>query len=240
MSDLPDLDTSQISFVAYWNAIDDGDVAAIDPEDMLSNSNIQSHTLYDNGFEAQYKNPQNGRVHTVRAKTDGWIVAYYDRTTEFVQNTDNSPNGFWDIIGDAASPNSLTQNSLERAINDLSGNLSNAGSINYNPSDVGLYDYQHDATNITVASDYCGEESTTTAGLSYTSDTSIKSAVLFSGAGYVDVNFDGTMVSEDGYTSYDLLANNHLGQAGTEYTISMDSTDFTRETATASVIILWS
>jgi len=97
MSDLPDLDTSQISFLAYFNAIDQGGVQAIDPEEVTSAAGVQSTTLYDNGVEGTIDmTPHSngfdnvyGTVDTYfRVKSDGWIVAYLPRGEQFGQEVD--------------------------------------------------------------------------------------------------------------------------------------------------------
>jgi len=245
MSDLPDLDTSQVSYVAYWNAIDQGGAGQIDPSEVTSASWITSTTLYDNGVGGQAKLPAGDRAAGFRVKTDGWFVAYITRAETFSQQNGSPPAGHYDVVHDWTDSTSQSdfggQNSLERLINQLYRELSNSGTITYNTGDVGLYNYQISATTSTYlewqfqGSDF-GSKSATPS-FQYTNDTTIQYAAAI-GAGYVDSNsFDkhsrvywpdsnGTKVMEAqdsnnneeyGYGSLDLVAQNEIPNAGTEY-----------------------
>jgi hypothetical protein len=95
VSDLPDIETGQVSFIAYFNAIDQGGVQSIDPEEVTSDAGIESATLYDNGVDGTYDlthvssgfTNDNGPVECqFRVKSDGWMVAYLDQSEEFNQN----------------------------------------------------------------------------------------------------------------------------------------------------------
>lgn len=199
MADLPDLDTSEVSFIAYWNAIDQGGVSNIDPSEATSATN--SYTLYDNGFEGEI-DVHSYRSGKCRVKEDGWIIVWIDRTETFdqyrnVQAGDDYPAGPWDFLGDITATSDPmdvgAQNSLERTVNNLRTELSNSGNMAYSSSDVGLYNYQHTgATTVTALS--ANETSpgnddevlTTAPSLQYTDDTDIKWATCL-GLAYTPV-----------------------------------------------------
>jgi len=243
MASLPDLDTNNISFISYWNAIDSGGLADISPEEVLSDNNIQEYTLYDNGVEGTYR-ILTGRDVGFRVKNDGWFAVYIDRTERFKLNVGFSdtpaPNselvdirGPWDIANDWTITNDATtdvvQNALERAINSLQSQLSNSGSVNYDVPDVGLYNYEYpDATTLT---NLTAAQRNIDLGFTYTSDTTrYWHIIAFTGSRYNNGDVtapSGTVLAN--YTfdpsrvgaSYDMLANNEAPQPETEYIISV-------------------
>lgn len=184
MSTLPDLTTSNIGYISYWNAINSGGVGSITASDALSDSNISSYTLYDNGWEGKYTinfSVGGSRDITVRVKQDGWFVAYTDRTNNYqTNNTGSKTNGYYDIAHDwtnHGSENSggttisaMPVNTLERSIHSLQSQLSNSGSITYSSSDVGLYNYEYtSATTTTIMGSSVGTHGSFTSGVLYTS-----------------------------------------------------------------------
>jgi hypothetical protein len=259
MSDLPDLNTSNVGFIAYWNAIDDGGATSIAPEDMLTDGNINSYTLYDNGFTADYTNPINSLPVTVRAKTDGWITAHTTREENYsfgsgVSNTFTDVRGWYNFAtGDEDQENinpDLSQNALERSIYSLQSNLSNTNSFVYSTADVALYNYEYpNATNVTLAN--VGEvtagsggswPSTKTGGISATSATTLDAAIVFARAEnkYQNVEFAGNViVSPDGlnHGTADLLANNFFDATGTEKKLTVNLDTYVTRSITA--IIIW-
>lgn len=192
MSTLPDLNTSNAGMVAYWNAINHG-ASSIDPSDILSDSNISSYTLYDNGFVATYNmegvmSSGTTRDVTLRVKTDGWFVVSTDRTNTYSQNVTTPPNGYFDIAnnwrrnGSGQSIKPMVNNGLERVIHETQSELSSSGSITYNASDVRLYNYEYtSASAVTVLgsarqSHFSGSGSSSATGddgLIYTSPTTL-------------------------------------------------------------------
>lgn len=152
---LSDIDTSQVSFIAFWNAIDSGGVSDIDPTEVTSEPNIQDFTLEDNGVDITYQDPTLGhaRQYNARVKEDGWFVVWIDRSATFAVNQGNETAGPWDVLNNwtRGGTAALNQNILERTINRLQAELSNSGSITYDPADVGLYNFEYpDATTMTV------------------------------------------------------------------------------------------
>lgn len=94
MADLPDIDTSKVSLVAYWNAITDGGANSdnFDPGETTSTPAFRNTTVYDNGVQADidlddvlasnFLEPQSEDVTNFkcRVKSDGWFVVWSDRT----------------------------------------------------------------------------------------------------------------------------------------------------------------
>lgn len=272
MATLPDLDTANTGFVAFWNAIDQGGVGSIDPSEALSDNGLAEYTLYDNGFEGQYNlghiTSNVAQNVTVRMKTDGWIVAYTDRTNSFATESGSPPIGYWDIINDwtdYTSASSITQNLLERAINNLRQSLSNSSSMTYNSGDVGLYNYEHSsATNVTLLSGYYhisgqGFDAhygyTETYGFVYTSDTTrlyqAATGRASTGGGanrdttHSRTEFEGVTVSDTStgaYGAYDVLTNGTAPNSGTEYTQSNvlgDAYDYNDTYGNVNNLVIW-
>lgn len=144
MATLPDLDTTQASFVAYWNALDHG-VNSIDPEEVVSSGNVAQSTMYDNGVIVEYSgSPANN--FKVRVKSDGWFVAYLSREENYGEN---------DFFGpyEVMSGGTIEPSSLSDAINNLQSQLPNSGDIVFSASDVGLYDYYNTSEMVSIIGD---------------------------------------------------------------------------------------
>lgn len=148
---LPGLDTSNIGFIAFWNHLDNG-ASDIDPSE--TTGELSSVTEYSNGVQGERSvnfNRLANRTVRCRVKSDGWIIAWIDRTdADFTGGS--GQHGQHDIVYDWTQEfnyNTLDQNILERQINVLYNALSNSGQATYNPSDVALYNYAYpDATDI--------------------------------------------------------------------------------------------
>lgn len=260
MATLPDLDTTTIGYIAYWNCIDQGNVSDIEPDEVLDSTRINNYTLYDNGIEGRYTSI-TGREITFRVKEDGWIITYFDRTNTFSVLEGSPIRGYWDIGNDWTSGGSndgsesdLTQNTLATAINELRQHMSNSDSMDFAFSEVGLYNYEYDtSTNTTLLSHGEQQYDTTfsvTPGFSYTSETVLNfvaaiassNASVSAGAAFEGVdltNHDGG----DEYGTLDALAQGLVPSAGTEYehTLTGDGTTYYGSTVTSQgdVVALW-
>ena len=158
MSDLPDIDTDDVSFIAFYNAIEQGGASEIEPEQVLDQ--LESYTTYDNGFEGTYEIGRSTypQVLTVRMKTDGWVVAYLDREENYnqniqpgVENAELLVRGPWNVIDWLNKSASLEENTLAKTINSLCDNLDNSDEITFFYEDVGLYNYAYEnAEAVTV------------------------------------------------------------------------------------------
>lgn len=231
MSDLPDLSTTQIGYVAYWNAIDQGGVGSIDVSDILSHGNIIDYTLYDNGVTGTFDGPI-GRTVNFRAKDDGWMVVYFDRTNDFSTRQGSPVRGYWDIALDwteaeYANAATFTHNSLSDVINQLRGEFSNSSNMTFNHGDVGLYNYEYSSASATTGMSHCVDRNTSEDaqhGVIYTADTTTHyyAAIGYgddSGAGSATVSFEGIDIAlQNGeYGAIDVQARGLAPNADTEY-----------------------
>lgn len=202
MADLPDLDTSNISGIAYWNAIDDGGVSDISPDEVLSSGRIISSEYYDNGVQGEIDINDKSNLNTTitgkfRVKGDGWFVVWLTRGDNFSTNDasgstesvnmPDSVKGWWNMepawatLGYGSDDSYADSNGLSRAINYLQSELSNSGSISFSHSDVGNYNYHHPASVLTVLSS--GYDNVSQSGdFSYSDSTELVSAVATGGA----------------------------------------------------------
>lgn len=242
MADLPDIDPSQTSYIAYWNAIDNGGVSSVDPTDVTSNGNVENYDLYDNGLQGKYNigGLMNKKDRTVnfRVKNDGWFVFWFGTTSvaETQQDDDgiSTTKGHYDLVHDWTEPKNgsarLNSNTLARAINNLRQSTSNSGKMTFNYSDVGLYEYQTDATAVTAVGDSnlaSDETLNTSHSFSYTNTTTIYDAYVmgsiqsesFGSEG--SMSFEGiTLADSSGWDggSIDLFSNDNFLQPGTDIT----------------------
>jgi hypothetical protein len=171
MSDLPDLDTSQVGVVAYWNAKSQGGVNQIDPLEPANDGWVNSYTAYDNGIEGTLTAMVEGRSQRdmkFRVKTDGWMLVWVDQTdTDFRYSDEEYGVGYriladvirwsyweWDAGNWPGEPDAQA-NLAATALDNLRDNFSNSGTMTFNFSDVGLYSYKHpDATTMAVLTDH--------------------------------------------------------------------------------------
>lgn len=175
MADLPNIDTSQVGYLAYWNIDSDGNVNLdnFDPEDALSAARLDNYTTYDNGWEGEiYLNSINQNqgnwdrpLAKIRVKTDGWFVCYIDRTNNFERDKEDTGGemsnfkGYWklhDSFQCEEGPVSVDKHGFAEAINHIQSELPNT--VSWSFSDVGVYNYEHSsATNSTGMSGHGGE-----------------------------------------------------------------------------------
>jgi len=248
MANLPDVDTTNTSFLAYWNAIDQGGLESVAPEEALSSGSIVSYTLYDNGVEGVYSTSNANFNATFRIKNDGWIVAYMDTATSYPPLNSTTDRGNWDYEGlyniangwdNRGSAASVVNNPLERCINDLFTQLSNSGNGTYDAANVGLYNYLYQSATSTTLLSHNGSGSRLweeTVGFSYTSDTGIfhhDTVTSVDGKGrydsqYAEASFNGHLCSSGGGKSggnwlyaVDTVGEGLAPSANTEYTATL-------------------
>jgi len=260
MPTLPDLNTSNIGFIGFWNAIKDGGVSHITPSEATSDSNVQSSTSYDNGWEGTYR-LANGRTANVRVKYDGWIVLHIDRSNTFQTGTGSAPRGYWDIIHNWAKgggpTDTIVNNEFERAIHSLQSNFSNSGNISYNSNQVNLYNYEYTnadyATVFSSGDSYYGKYShpaTFSSGIVYTPGTNLHFMSAQASTGTDGgVHFGGTgLAGSNNYGSIDALGSLIVSQPATEYLMTnsaytnynINGTELFYQYATGSILTLWS
>lgn len=191
---LPDIDTTQVSFIGYWNAITQGgaDSDNWDASEVLSYGPVTSSTSYDNGVDGTLSF-SNGRTANFRAKQDGWLIVWLDRAQNEATDSQSVLRGPWDVIrnwggsyssnSDNAQVGTLNDNEIENALNGLFNNTSVSSDINvtFTDSEVGYYNYWNEGTNVTLLSDQIRQGSTSesdyaftnAADMSYTDTTTV-------------------------------------------------------------------
>jgi hypothetical protein len=241
MADLPDLDTNEIGYLAYWNAVEDGGVNTIEPEEALTDNQVSEYTIYDNGWEGTYVLDQAGRHSSAdnrrakaRVKNDGWIVVYMDRTEDYQTDASYPIHGHWDVVrrwtdgygyrSSTSDQPDLYDNQLATSLESLVNNLENSDSISYDTSAVGLYNFEYSEAEATTALTV-GSDSTVSPSFTYTSGTDLLWTAVFASR---DTNFGNTpeasfegvtiLESQDGYGAIDPVARGLIPNAETEYT----------------------
>lgn len=180
MATMPDLPTSNIGTIGYWNATDHG-VGSIDPSEVLSYSFITEYTSYDNGITGtlSFGSGMSGnRDWGFRAKGDGWVIVYVDRQDVEGVSENKTLRGQYDIILDIADQRNdvgstpLPQSNLQDKIFGLAGELSNSSNMTFNAGDVGYYCYKFsNATTLHQISEFAKYNEGFFGSVSYTSDT---------------------------------------------------------------------
>lgn len=159
---IPDLQKSNISWIAYYDATDKTGLSELNNvSDINKSGGTVSTTPYNDGHKITYSTG-TGRNCVVRISKQGWISAHFDRTEEYQGYSklgpSNRPRGLHDIVNwsDNNSEQNLKQNELERAIRDCLGQLdqwsSNISGV-YDPSDVNLHNYQYGPGNVSLFSE---------------------------------------------------------------------------------------
>ena len=153
---LPGLDTANITWIAYWNFLDNGAVD-ITPSDAISA--METFQEYDNGVDGTIILPRaniSDRLINCRVKDDGWIIVWIDRTEVYARSDNNEEPyaGPYDVVNSCFNPGRnirTTKNNLERTVKKLFDAFSNSNLATYNPGDVGLYSYWwEEADTITI------------------------------------------------------------------------------------------
>jgi len=198
MANLPDLNPAEIGIIAFWNALDHWKgtgVQSIDPTDCIGV--FSSYDVYDNGIEG-YIDPKakgwggTGRHINVRVKSDGWMVAWIDRTNTFSYPNkpidefgENAHKGYYDILYDWLkydSNISSTQTTLSYLISKLYGALSNKADFDYSDEDVGHYCYEYPDANVMTLLSLHTRQYHKVGHIQYTTETTIYEAQIAASA----------------------------------------------------------
>jgi len=252
MANLPDLNPAEIGIIAFWNALDHWKgtgVQSIDPTDCISV--FDEYDVYDNGIQG-WKSLVSGRHFNARVKTDGWMVAWIDRTNTFAYPNkpvdefgENAHKGYYDILYEWISFSSnVSSTTLSYLISQLYNALSNKADFNYSNEDVGHYCYEYpDASVITLIS-LVANKQTKTGYLQYTEGTTLYYAAV-TGAGRLNVNLlikfdDHTLLTMydliDTYGVADILAEGWMPEPLINHQLYVRSP---YEPAHGSIIIIW-
>lgn len=260
---LSDLTTSNIGFIGYWNAENNGS-GEVDPTDVLSHNSIQSYTQESNGVEGIYSHTVgNGRstFHSrdfnFRVKTDGWFIVYFDRTNNYGTNqSGDTLNNYMDIVQNwADDDNNISTFPVtchSNIINSLFSQLSNSDQFSFAHADVDHYNYEYtSATTMTEMDEYEGGNiANFNGGLSYASGTTRHFHTVAAAQHGFDndergnLEFGGTLVVHDDADAglRNVIGTNTMPSADTVYRhdYAGGSNDTGDAHANMSHIILWS
>jgi len=216
---LPDLEPTDIGIIAFWNALDHwlgtGE-KSIDPIDCASV--LDSYDVYDNGIQG-WKALGSGRHINARVKSDGWMIAWIDRTNSFAypsKSTDNfgatAHKGYYDILWNWITGGNIssTKTTLSHLISLLYNALSNKDDFGYVDEDVGHYCYEYPDANVLTLTDIytyvygcCYKTSSKTGYIQYTGGTTLYYAAVtaYTSAtnksdNYSKAEFDGHLLAE--------------------------------------------
>jgi len=262
---LPDLEPTDIGIIAFWNALDHWKgpgAKSIDPTDCAGV--FDSYDVYDNGIQG-WKALGSGRHFNARVKSDGWMIAWVDRTNSFAYPNkepsefgEDARKGYYDILWNwfAYSANiSSTQTTLSYLISLLYNALSNKSDFDYSDADVGHYCYEYpDANVLTLLSLHrqggsSGGTRTATAYLHYTEGTILYYAAV-TGSSYADgwdasLKFDThtllSHVNEIGSwrAAADILAEGWMPEPLQSHELYVRARDDSNHSH-GSIIIIWS
>lgn len=207
---LPELDTSNIGWIAYWNFLDNGGTS-IDP--MEAASGFNTYTEYSNAIEGTLDltfSKADTRVIQGRVKDDGWFVVWMDRSYggDFTQesNGGDMSHGPHDLIynWDVDSTPDISASTLGRRLNSLYQNLSNSAEATWNYSDVGIYNYGlSGATTVSMPYRQYGSDGSVTMTVQPASSVEIHQAYAFAASYYVWTDWAANQESirlTDGYS----------------------------------------
>lgn len=242
MATLPDLDTSNIGFIAYINLLDNG-MSDIDPTEILSDGNVVSYTQYDNGVEGVMENPWESvsgvsnfyKDLNFRCKSDGWFIVWIDRTNDFGSGlAHGSAQGYFQFVSGWAytrgTGNAPPNSNLQEAGETLWDQFSNSGAITASASDWSYYNYEFtSATTATLFSEQESSPGQTDGGVSYASGTTRywHSASCSIKNGVETQYFAGSTIvtgSNGQFGHLDVLNADLMPNSGTTYSNSGDST----------------
>jgi hypothetical protein len=188
MSDVPELDTTSISWFAYYDVVSETDATQIYPQDMTNADSVINNEQYDNGSVLTYTADQVGREITIRATKDGPVTAHMNLKENYqkllnpsVNNPEANINGIHDLFEWNSLGNTVSLTSgcvLERAIREVLQQLRNWSSdlsSDYNASDINYHNYEYGPGNISVFSE---TKDSGEFGITFSGATTIEKAVF--------------------------------------------------------------
>lgn len=200
MATLPDLDTTNVSTIEYYNVIDqNAGVDSIEVDSALDWGELNEYTLYDNGWVGSIS-ASTGDDIVIRAKNDGWVTSHLDRTENYALTTDASNiKGRISIADIGSASGSSTETDLSRAINGFVNNLDSSDNIIFNYGDQRVYDYQNpDASQLAVYNTSLNNELGSVT-VDFSTGTDVKyGAISCSTSSDITGRWDGTVVAQNG------------------------------------------
>lgn len=160
MAEMPDLDTNEAGFTAYYNILDNNpDVGTMDADSALDYGSLQSYTLYDNGWTGTAASEIESDWN-IRLKNDGWLVLWLDRRSQGFGTHQSDKSGFFGrgAIAKWHDRTSPTNNKIADHINGITSALDSSADIFYNGGDESWWDYEFtNATEMGVYGDKGGQ-----------------------------------------------------------------------------------
>jgi len=173
---LPPLNPDTAGHCAFYNLISQAGLtqASLTWSDVVNNGSVTSYTVYDNGVILQYSDAAFGSI-TVRCKTDGWVVAYtgWDGTVATDSGARAAPSGDCLTVNGVNSSNTISDNRLVNAIEDIQSDLSDWNLANYSRSDIGIYDFVYGSDAISHFYEKRTGEGNSTRSVEQTSETDL-------------------------------------------------------------------
>ena len=218
MATLPDVDTSQVGMIVYYNVIDNTTITEVDPTAILDSSKILSYQQYDNGIRgAADLGLGSDRFATFHVKSDGWISVWVDRSEKY--GSDEKSENLYDIVdlykpvpidggvGGFDSTNGAGISIIQSFFSQIDAAADNNGT--FNAGDVSWYCYKYpNATTLNMIEENVSYNSRSDIELSYT-DTVNNYSVLLGGYGFLSSDNYGTDFRFEGTTYWDSGNNNN-------------------------------
>lgn len=209
-----DLDTSNIVFMCFWNAFDNG-ADSIYPEAIMDYDRVKTFEQYDNGVEGTIEGHYGSAVsygasdsydqdYHYRIKSDGWHILWLEKVGQ--TGSDGGPQGFWDLVNEWRDADDATadlpRTSLAKEINTIQSNYTVEG-VTFDFTQVGHYSYEYGTANrLWVADDFGNVGS-----FSYTSDVTPYEIVVWANNYGSDGN-EGHWYADNDTTGSDYIAFN--------------------------------
>lgn len=186
---LPDINVDNVGHIAWWNALDH-DASFLNPNELEQYDGVNNSTVYQNGIVGTLDRDPRLRW---RAKTDGWMVVFYD-VTESGRPADYA------FIPEFHNGNvDLYQNVMAEELNNLRLEASNAGEMDFNYEDVGFADYRSNPAIVYEAYQY---DPGIEARYAYTENNQPRALHL---RGRSEMNVNGESISKIVFNERDLV-----------------------------------
>lgn len=198
---LPDIDLAEVGHIAWWNALNHG-AAFLDPNQLKSYNGIDGYAVYDNGIEGKLDRDPRLKF---RAKTDGWIVVWYDTTVS------GDPEDYAFIDGFSTGNVGLYDNVLSQELNSIRKQAGNELEMDFSHEDVKFGDYRDNAPSRYETYQF---DNSVECKYGYTEDN-VPDAVHLTGRSYVAS--DGTSVSAITFNGETLVPRQDDAGASTGY-----------------------
>jgi hypothetical protein len=256
MAVLPDIDTSNVGLMAYYNILDETVTNDFNPVDAISAPGVLSYEQFDNGIKGKYDIGRGEfRAANYRVKSDGWVVVWINRERNYVTDTRDSDK--LKLLTDLlTNPEELP---ITGSFNDTEGvtviselfneiNQETDANASFDSNDVSWYSYEFDSATslqildkrVTGAEEYSFSYPSTISNLSVSLLGYCRDQNQTNDGGTAYVRFEGISVVNTGaelfdineFGAMDLLDRGLIPQSGTTYNGELDAATFDGNGAT--------